>query len=71
MKLQFVRDQMGPPVDETARLTLYAAIEAIRADTEEKLASVLADREDVVVALVRANFPPTPPRYQALRFRKA
>jgi hypothetical protein len=47
----------------------YAALEAIRSDTEQKLAAILSE-DEVAAVLVRAQFPATPRRFEALRFRK-
>jgi hypothetical protein len=69
VKIRAAREQIGPPVDETSRVILYAAMEAIRSDTEEKLAAILSE-EEVAAVLVRAQFPRTPQRFEALRFRK-
>jgi len=68
-KVRHAREQIGPPVDETSRIIFYAAMEAIRADTEEKLSRILSE-EEVAAVLVRARFPATPARFEALRFRK-
>lgn len=69
VKIRVAQEQIGPPVDETSRVILYAAMEAIRSDTEEKLGEILSG-EEVAAVLVRAKFPPTPPRFESLRFRK-
>ena len=68
-KVRYAREQIGPPVDETSRIIFYAAMEAIRADTEEKLSAIL-NEEEVAAVLMRARFPATPARFEALRFRK-
>jgi hypothetical protein len=68
-KVRNAREQIGPPVDETSRIIFYAAMEAIRADTEDKLSHIL-NEEEVAAVLVRARFPATPARFEALRFRK-
>jgi len=68
-KVRYAREQIGPPRDETSRIVFYAAMEAIRADTEEKLSRILSE-EEVVAVLQRARLPATPARFEALRFRK-
>jgi hypothetical protein len=37
VKIRVAQEQIGPPVDETSRVIFFAAMEAIRADTEQKL----------------------------------
>jgi hypothetical protein len=69
LKIRVAQEQIGPPVDETSRVILYAAMEAIRSDTEEKLAAILSE-DEVAAVLVRAQFPRTPQKFEALRFRK-
>ena len=69
VKIRAAQEQIGPPVDETSRVIFYAAMEAIRSDTEEKLSAILSG-EEVAAVLVRAKFPATPQRFEALRFRK-
>ena len=68
-KVRVAQEQIGPPVDETTRVIFHAAVEAIRADAEVKLAAILTE-EEVAAVLVRAHFPATPARFEALRFRK-
>ena len=69
VKIRAAQEQIGPPVDETSRVIFYAAMEAIRSDTEEKLAAILSE-EEVAAVLVRAQLPRTPQKFEALRFRK-
>ncbi len=64
-KMRAAHEQIGPPVDETARATMHAAMEAIRADTDARLATVLSAEE---LARLRAALPP--PRFQPMAFRK-
>src|SRR5215212_1650964 len=45
VKARFAREQIGAASDETTRATMRAAMEAIREDTEEKLARVLTSEE--------------------------
>lgn len=68
-KVRYAREQIGPPVDETSRIVYYAAMEAIRADAEEKLGQILSE-EEVAAVLVRARLPAPPARFEGLRFRK-
>ena len=66
-KMRVAREQIGPAVDETTRLTLYAAMEAIRADTEEKLGAILTEEE---LARLLAALPPPPARLEPMRFKR-
>ena len=66
-KARVAREQIGPTRDETTRSILYAALEAIRADTEEKLGAVLSDEE---LARLLAYLPAPPSRHEPLRFRR-
>ena len=54
-KAQAARQQIGRPTDDTTRATLRAAMEAIRADTDQKLSEVLTADE---IAKLRAAMPP-------------
>ena len=67
VKTRFAREQIGPVNDETSRVTMRAAMEAIRADTDEKLAHVLSTDE---LAILRAALPPPSPRMQLMHFRR-
>ena len=65
-KMRVAHEQIGPAVDETTRLTLHAAMEAIRADTEEKLGAILTEEE---LARLHAALPRPPARFEAMRFK--
>lgn len=65
-KVRALREQLGPPTDEATRATFRAAMEAIRADTDEKLAAVLTAEE---IARLHAAMPPSP-RLEAMRFKR-
>jgi hypothetical protein len=67
VKTRFAREQIGPISDETSRVTMRAAMEAIRADTDEKLARVLSSDE---MATLRAALPPPSPRFTLMHFRR-
>ena len=64
-KTRAVHDQLGLPTDDTTRATFRAAMEAIRVDTDSKLAAVLSPDE---LARLHAAMPP--PRLEAMRFKK-
>ena len=66
-KARVAREQIGPATDETARVTLYAAMEAIRFDTEEKLAAILSGDE---LAKLHAAMPVRASRLEPMRFRR-
>ena len=65
-KMRTVHEQLGHPTDDATRATFHAAMEAIRADTDEKLAAVLSPDE---LARLHAALPP-PPRMEAMRFKR-
>jgi len=54
-KAHAAREQIGRPTDDTTRATLRAAMEAIRADTDQKLSEVLSADE---LAKLKAAMPP-------------
>jgi hypothetical protein len=64
-KMHVVHEQLGTPTDDATRTTFHAAMEAIRVDTDEKLALVLTPDE---LARLHAAMPP--PRLEAMRFKK-
>ena len=64
-KMHTVHEQLGRPTDDATRATFRAAMEAIRVDTDEKLAAVLTPDE---LARLHAAMPP-PPRLEAMRFK--
>jgi|KBSSwiStaDraftv2_1062776.scaffolds.fasta_scaffold219203_2 hypothetical protein len=66
-KVRALREQLGPPTDESTRATFHAAMEAIRADTDAKLSAVLTSDE---MAKLHAALPPPAPRLQAMHFKK-
>jgi hypothetical protein len=66
-RMRVAQAQVGPPADATAIVTLHAAMEAIRADTEEKLAAILTDDE---LARLHRAAPPPPTRLEPLRFKR-
>lgn len=66
-KMRFAREELGPPADEAARALLHAVTEAIRADTEAKLAAVLTAAE---MEKLLASQPPRPGNVAVLRFKK-
>jgi len=66
-KARALRQQLGAPTDESTRATFHAAMEAIRADTDEKLSGVLNADE---IAKLHAALPPPAPRLQAMHFKK-
>jgi hypothetical protein len=66
-KMSRAQVQVGPPVDATARITLHAAMEAIRADTEEKLAAILSEDE---LARLHNAAPSPPTRLEPMRFKR-
>ena len=68
VKTRYAREQIGPISDQTARVTMLAAMEAIRADTDEKLSHILSTDE---MAMLRAALPPPSPRLQLMHFRRA
>jgi hypothetical protein len=65
-KMRSVHEQLGHPTDDTTRHAFRAAMEAIRVDTDQKLASVLTPDE---LARLQAAMPP-PPRLEAMRYKK-
>ena len=58
-KAQAARQQIGRPTDDTTRATLRAAMEAIHADTQQKISEVLTADE---MAKLKAAMPPRPHR---------
>ena len=66
-RMRVAQDQVGPPADATAIVTLHAAMEAIRADTEENLAAILTDDE---LARLHRAAPPAPKRLETMRFKR-
>jgi hypothetical protein len=64
-KMRTVHEQVGPPTDDATRATFQAAMQAIRVDTDGKLAAVLTPEE---LARLRAAMPP--PRLEAMRFKR-
>lgn len=58
-KIREAHEQLGPPGDETTRAAMQAAMEAIRAQTDELLAAVLTAEE---LAKLRDALPPPPSR---------
>ena len=66
-KQRVAREAIGPAVDDTTRLILHAAMEAIRADTEEKLAAILTEEE---LVKLHAAAPAPTSRLEAMRFRR-
>jgi hypothetical protein len=65
-KMHSVHEQLGRPTDEATRATFHAAMEAIRVDTDDKLAAVLTADE---LARLHAAMP-APPRLEAMRFKR-
>lgn len=65
-KMRVVHDELGGRGDETSRATFHAAIEAIRVDTDQQLASVLSPEE---IATLRSAMPAAP-RLEAMRFKR-
>ena len=66
-KVRALREQLGPPTDESTRATFHAAMEAIRADTDAKLSAVLTSDE---IEKLHAALPPPAPRVQAMHFKR-
>jgi hypothetical protein len=66
-KVRTLREQLGPPSDESTRATFHAAMEAIRADTDAKLSGVLTSDE---IARLHAALPAPAPRVQAMHFKR-
>jgi hypothetical protein len=60
-KIRSAVEQVGPPNDEATRATLRAAMEAIRSDTDGKLAALLTPDE---LARLRSKLPSPVPRLQ-------
>jgi hypothetical protein len=65
-KMRTLHEQLGHPTDDATRATFHAAMEAIRGDTDDKLAAVLSPDE---LARLHAALPP-PPRLEAMRFKR-
>ena len=65
-KMRTLHEQLGRPTDDATRATFHAGMEAIRVDTDEKLAAVLSADE---LARLHAAMPP-PPRFEAMRFKR-
>ena len=65
-KVRVAREQIGPPTDPATQATLNAAMEAIRSDTDQKLATVLTPEE---LAQLQAARRPLP-RLEAMKFRR-
>jgi hypothetical protein len=66
-KVRVAREQIGAAVDETTRLTLHAAMEAIRSDTEEKLSAILTEDE---MLKLHAVAPAPAGRLEAMHFKR-
>ena len=63
-KMRAAREQIGRPTDDTMRTTLRAAMDAIRVDTDQQLATVLSADEIVKLhaALPRPGERGRPPK---------
>jgi uncharacterized Zn finger protein len=66
-KIRVAREQIGPVNDEVTRLTMHAAMEAIRSDTDQKLGAILTEDE---LDLLHAYLPLPAPRLEAMRFKR-
>jgi hypothetical protein len=54
LKHMALREQLGPPNDDSTRAVVMAGVKAIRDDTDQKLATVLTADE---IATLRAAMP--------------
>ena len=66
-KARYAHEQIGTPKDDATRATMRAALDAIRADTDTKLAAMLTPDQ---MARLRAALPAPSPRLQLMNFRK-
>ena len=66
-KARYALEQIGPPKDDATRATMRAALEAIRADTDTKLAAMLTPEQ---MARLHAALPAPSPRLEPMNFRK-
>jgi hypothetical protein len=67
-RVRTAHEQIGRPSDEATRATLHAALEAIRGDTDAKLAAILSPEELQKLRVLVP--PPATPRLEAMTFKR-